>query len=615
MARSPLSRLPGRVADTLDAFIGWHRLPRLLGVLVLVRLRNRLRALNLYDTSQPGDRKVERKFESRYLTARTPDGTYNDLEQPWMGSAGTPFGRNVPVKHTHRENDYTIQFEPNPRTVSRELLTRNEGFQPVKGLNLLAASWLQFMVRDWLSHGEGDKTRMWKLPKDEGNDAWPEKTVDVPRTPPLEEHPSPTYANTESHWWDGSQIYGSNEDAQNRVRDEEDGKLRIEDGLVPVGKLPEEEIGSKHPVDKPGFWVGLYMLNTLFALEHNAICDKLRETYPSMSHEDLFDRARLINTALLAKIHTIEWTPAILGHPTLQIAMKANWWGLAGEHIRNLLGRVSESEVWSGILGSKTNHFDVPYSMTEEFVAVYRMHPLIPDELSFRDAYDNTPLGEGPFSFHEVMNRGVWKNVLEKDIRMRDLFYSFGTLHPGQIRLHNYPRSLQRFKRANDNNFMDLAATDILRIRELGVPRYNEFRRLLRLPAPRTFEELTDNKAWADELRRVYDNDIESVDTMIGMYAEPFPEGFGFSETAFRIFILMASRRLNSDRFFTTHFTPEVYTEAGMKWIQDNTMATVLLRHYPGLRPALDGVQNPFFPWSETGPRGPGWKTASANTE
>jgi hypothetical protein len=205
--------------------------------------------------------------------------------------------------------------------------------------------------------------------------------------------------------------------------------------------------------------------------------------------------------------------------------------------------------------------------------------------------------------------------VLEKDIRMRDLFYSFGTLHPGQIRLHNYPRSLQRFKRANDNNFMDLAATDILRIRELGVPRYNEFRRLLRLPAPRTFEELTDNKAWADELRRVYDNDIESVDTMIGMYAEPFPEGFGFSETAFRIFILMASRRLNSDRFFTTHFTPEVYTEAGMKWIQDNTMATVLLRHYPGLRPALDGVQNPFFPWSETGPRGPGWKTASANTE
>ena len=615
MARSPLSRWNERVADALDGLIGWDKLPRLLGVFTLVGLRNRLRELNLYDTSQPEDRKVERKFESRYLTARTPDGTYNDLKQPWMGSANTPFGRNVPLESTHGEDDHTIRLKPNPRTVSRELLTRNEGFQPVKGLNLLAASWLQFMVRDWLSHGEGDKTRMWKLPKDGGDDEWPEQTVDIPRTLPIEGHVSPAYANTETHWWDGSQIYGSNEDAHNRVRDEEDGKLRLEDGLVPVGNLPEEEIGSKHPVDKPGFWIGLYMLNTLFTLEHNAICDKLRETYPSMPHEDLFDRARLINAALLAKIHTIEWTPAILGHPTLQIGMKANWWGLAGEHIHKLLGRVSQSEVWSGIPGSETNHFDVPYSITEEFVAVYRMHPLIPDELRVRSAYDNTPLGERPLTFHEVMNRGVWRNVLEKDIRMRDLFYSFGTMHPGQIRLHNYPRSLQRFKRGNDGNYMDLAATDILRIRELGVPRYNEFRRLLRLPAPRTFEELTDNKTWADELRRVYDDDIESVDTMIGMYAERFPEGFGFSQTAFRIFILMASRRLNSDRFFTTHFTPEVYTEAGMKWIEDNTMATVLLRHYPGLRPALEGVENAFFPWSETGPWGPGWKTAGTEQE
>ena len=33
-----------------------------------------------------------------------------------------------------------------------------------------------------------------------------------------------------------------------------------------------------------------------------------------------------------------------------------------------------------------------------------------------------------------------------------------------------------------------------------------------------------------------------------------------FSETAFRVFILMASRRLKSDRFFTVDYTPRVYT-------------------------------------------------------
>jgi len=31
------------------------------------------------------------------LTARTLDGTYNDLERPWVGAAGTRFGRNVRI--------------------------------------------------------------------------------------------------------------------------------------------------------------------------------------------------------------------------------------------------------------------------------------------------------------------------------------------------------------------------------------------------------------------------------------------------------------------------------------------------------------------------------------
>ena len=46
------------------------------------------------------------------------------------------------------------------------------------------------------------------------------------------------------------------------------------------------------------------------------------------------------------------------------------------------------------------------------------------------------------------------------------------------------------------------------------------------------------------------------------------PPGFGFSDTAFRVFILMASRRLKSDRFFTDDFRPEVYTQAGFAWVR-----------------------------------------------
>src|SRR5207248_3631592 len=70
---------------------------------------------------------------------------------------------------------------------------------------------------------------------------------------------------------------------------------------------------------------------------------------------------------------------------------------------------------------------------------------------------------------------------------------------------------------------------------------------------------------------------------LVGMYAETPPKGFGFSDTAFRVFVLMASRRLNSDRFFTTDYDFRVYTQAGIDWVNRNDMTSVLLRHYPEL--------------------------------
>ena len=109
------------------------------------------------------------------------------------------------------------------------------------------------------------------------------------------------------------------------------------------------------------------------------------------------------------------------------------------------------------------------------------------------------------------------------------------------------------------------------------------------LSAPRTFAELTDDAGIAADLADLY-GDIEKVDLMVGLFAEKRPTGFAFSDTAFRIFILMASRRLNSDRFFTKDFRPEVYSPTGLDWIRDNDMRTVLLRHMPELRPALRSI-------------------------
>jgi hypothetical protein len=601
---SPLRRIFMDVTETLDRSVGWDRMPLPLTLLTFIGIRMRLRERNLYfpatrgtrttaldplatPSSAPAEAASSEQAGDQYLATRTADGTYNDLQDPSMGSAGTRFGRNVPLADAFPEPEPAL-LSPNPRVVSRELLARDT-FVPATTLNILVAAWLQFMIRDWLSHGKSPPDRPWELPRPEGDD-WPDPVIRIPRTAddptrtPADAALPPTHINTESAWWDASQLYGSSKAQQTQVRSRTDGKLVVEaNGLPPVDPTA---------ITRPGFWLGLGMMHALFWLEHNAICDRLRAEYPSWNDEQLFEHARLINAALIAKIHTVEWTPAIIAHPATKIAMRANWWGLEMERLHNLIGRLNPSEVISGIPGSHQDHFGVPYAMTEEFVAVYKMHALIPDDFTFRSAGDDALLQER--TFPQIAGQGALE--LLGQMRLIDLFYSFGTDHPGAIQLHNFPRTLQRFLRP-DGNYMDLAAVDILRARELGVPRYNQFRKLLHKNPRRSFEEITDNLVWREELRRVYGNDVDRVDTMVGLYCEPKPEGFGFSDTAFRIFILMASRRLNSDRFFTDDFTPTVYTQAGMEWIQANDMSTVLLRHFPDLAPAFRGVKNAFAPW------------------
>ena len=582
-----------KLAELADRKIGWHRLPVPLGLAVLIGIRDVLRKNNLYDTSGLPAANVPPvpPATPEVRTTRSLDGTHNDLAQPRMGMAGSRFGRNVPLGYA-QPDPLPELMQPSPREVSRALLTRAE-LIPATSVNALVAAWLQFMIKDWFSHGKGPRDNPWEIPLTD-DDPWPDRPMRVMRTrpdptaPPGGNHP-PTYANTETPWWDASQIYGTTPEHQQFVRAGQDGKLRVDaDGLPP---LPDDPATDPRMV--PGFWLGLLMLQTLFTLEHNSICDRLRAEYPHWSDEEIYQRARLINVALIAKIHTVEWTPAVISHPTTKVGMRASWYGLAGERIRRAFGRISSSEVVSGIPGSATEHYGVPYSLTEEFVAVYRMHPLVPDDYDLRSSADDRALMQT--ALRDLTGAGA-VTVAQK-LGMADLMYSFGTQYPGLVTLHNFPRFLQEFHRP-DGTLQDLAATDILRSRELGVPRYNQFRRLLHMRPVASFDDLTDNPEWARQIEAVYGGDIERVDLTVGMYAERRPTGFAFSDTGFRIFLLMASRRLNSDRFFTTHYTPAVYTQAGMDWINDNGMQSVLLRHYPQLRPALGTVPNAFLPWA-----------------
>ena len=580
----------------IDQTIGWPKLPTYVGLAVLLGERVKLRQDNLHDTSVfPTLPQPEPQATGiAYLRQRMPEGTFNDLRDPRMGAANTRFGRNVPNEFTWPDPEPRI-MSPNPRVVSRELLTRDT-FEPATTLNMLAAAWIQFMTRDWLSHGRGDISNPWSLPLPPG-DEFPQNPMLIPRTvadptrPADDRSAPPSHLNLETHWWDASQIYPVDQKVQASVRTGSGGKLI----LVPRGAGNDALLPAPLLADlatQPGWWLGLGLLFNLFAHEHNAICDRLAREYPDWTDEQLFQKARLINAALLAKIHTVEWTPAIIAHPTTRVALHGNWWGIGGEKLNPILRRVSDSEIVRGIPGTPTDHHAAPYSITEEFVAVYRMHPLIRDEYSFRRLTGDHAFEQR--SFEEITDRRG--NELLENAPTDDLLYSFGTLHPGALQLHNYPRYLQHFTRP-DGKVVDLASIDVMRMRELGVPRYTLFRDRLHLRPVRSFDELTDNPLWARQMREVYDGRLDRLDLMVGMFAEPKPSGFGFSDTAFRIFILMASRRLKSDRFFGQDYTPEVYTPAGTDWIEHTTMSDVLVRHYPRLRDALRGVDNAFAGW------------------
>src|SRR3954469_10281410 len=84
--RMLFSSLLDGIAEKLDRRVGWDRLPLPVAIPVLIGLRNRLRAKNLYDTGRGPLDQPDVSEHPRPLTARTLDGTFNDLDDPLMGS-------------------------------------------------------------------------------------------------------------------------------------------------------------------------------------------------------------------------------------------------------------------------------------------------------------------------------------------------------------------------------------------------------------------------------------------------------------------------------------------------------------------------------------------------
>src|SRR3954468_22609302 len=281
VSRSLSSKVLRGVFSRVNKKRAWYELPTTpLKALNLLSLRLDLRDMNLFDTSTPIRKHGIEEPPEEVLKARRPDGKWNDLNDPAMGSTDSAFTRNVDPKRIRPEKPPRLH-DPSARKVSLELMARHE-FQPATTLNVLAAAWIQFENHNWFFHGRGKPEETMDVPVDEGDD-WPDHPMHVRRTVSVPAHnsggaPSSNgsgngrsidFGNTETHWWDGSQLYGSTEEKQKAVRTFEDGKLKLD----PSGRLLEDP--NEAGIDLTGFnenwWFGLSCLHALFTKEHNAI--------------------------------------------------------------------------------------------------------------------------------------------------------------------------------------------------------------------------------------------------------------------------------------------------------------------------------------------------------
>jgi hypothetical protein len=588
----------------LNRHIEWHRLSPRLSVLNIDMLRQRMRLHNLIDTESreapPRARTVPPPIDEPVRTTRAADGSFNDLCDPKMGAIGARFGRNMPP--VYRPDLFN---EPNPIEVSRKLLYR-ETFIPAKSLNILAAAWIQFQVHDWVNHaryplGKKDVAvplppgMRWRNRVDGGDEAEMRIAGDVALNEADSAQPPIMFANQVSHWWDGSEVYGADGASANKLRERLNGtlgaKLRLDDG-----HLPQDVLGMEVTGFNQSWWLGLSAMHTLFAREHNLLCDELRSHYRSWTDERVYQTARLIVSALIAKIHTTEWTPAILATKAVDMALDGNWNGpRPDDWLTRLVVWLVDTHALKGIPKTMPDHHTAPYAQTEEFVTVYRLHPLMPDDYQLFRHTDAGLIGNK--SFLDI--QGAQADEVMREVKLENALYSFGIAYPGAITLHNFPRALQTFER--DGEIIDLSVVDIVRSRRRGVPRFNDFRAGLHKKRFTRFEDMTADPESVRLLKEVYRGDVDLVDTVVGLLAETPPQGFGFSDTAFRIFMLMATRRLQSDRFLTVDFRPEIYSPFGMDWIEQNTMSTVILRHCPELAASLPRSGSAFAPWRPVG--------------
>lgn len=466
---------------------------------------------------------------------RSIDGSGNNLTKTSLNATGTDF-RRLGVAHFSDGVSALRTDLPNARTVSNLVVAGNAETPNAEGLSGMMYAWGQFIdhdinltLSDEVTHiditvPDGDPTLS-------GSISMTRAVID-PTTGVAGK--SAVTTNNVTGWIDGSMVYGSDATTAASLRNSAGRMLTSEGDNLPIVD-GEYVAGDIRVAENPD----LIALQTLFVREHNRQVDLLAAAHPDWTGDQLYEQARAIVTAEIARITYNEFLPHLLG---------AN-----------------------AIKPYRGYNPNVDASLTEEFAgAAFRLgHSIVSANLERTDEFGD---------------------VVGTPVTLKDAFFQDPASYladgggDGLLRhlTNDLSNSLDVHIVDDLRNFlfgpsagMDLAAINLQRGRDLGLGTLNETRAALGLKAYTSFSQITSDATTAAALEAAY-GDIDKVELWIGGLAENHLPGAMVGQT-FNVIVAQQFQALrDGDRFW---YQNQGFDKATMREIESTTLSSLILKN------------------------------------
>ncbi len=451
-------------------------------------------------------------------------GAGNNLSNPTWGKAGEILRRVAPLDYGPGDLAIRGSTNPNPRVVSNLIC---QGASVPNDLGLTDMVWLYGQITDHLldltptQDGESAEKLPITTPPD---DTYPGLTIPFTRSIYSGESNVRQQPNDISAFIDGTNVYGhSTTRAYALRRLDGTGKLKTTTGDTGEVLLPYNTEGLPNatpPGSTPSdfFLAGdvranevatLTGMHTVFVREHNRLCDKIVEKQPSLAGQEelIYQKARRWVAAFMQNITFNEFIPALLGGKVI-----------AGSY-------------------DKTVQPDI----ANEFSTVgYRLgHTMVSSEVQLGNNPGNTIMVRDMFfTPGYVKTNGV-----------NDMLYG-ATQRPMQNIDGILVEDLRSFLFGPPEGGMmhDLAALNIQRGRDHGIPGYNAIRKAYGLSTFVSFDDIPTSSSNRTKLAALYDSP-DSIDPWIGAIIENHLPGEAVGELVHAILVEQCTRLKRGNRY------------------------------------------------------------------